>query len=203
MGKEIELKVVGVSPKRAKDRLESINAKFKGHFILQRVTFQGARYGKIKNYQTNTNNDGYHTSWMRVRTDGKKTTLTFKEQYGTGITKRFEYEVEVSDFAITVKMLKRMLPNTSYNYMVTTRDIYERGDITFTIDKWPHLPYQVEIEGPSEKKVNDAYNKLKIGGKIAPNIAVSDEEYYKLHGVNYKKLIAEYDTKLNKLLSNQ
>ena len=201
MGKEIELKVIGINPKKTKERLKTINARFKGHFVLQRVTFQGSRSGEIKDYKSNASNEEYYTSWIRVRTNGKKTTLTLKEQYGTGIAKRFEYEVEVSDFATTVKILKKSMPEASYNYMVTTRDVYELGDIIFTIDKWPYLPYQIEIEGTTERKVKAAYNKLKPNGKITPNLAVSDEEYYRLNGINYKKLIAEYDAKLNKLLS--
>lgn len=200
MGKEIELKIIGIKPSEAKERLNSINAEFKGHFLLQRVTFQGARSGKINDYTKRKHNDKYHTSWVRVRTDGKKTTLTYKEQRGTGITKRSEYEVEVGNFIETVKILRKAMPNASYNYMVTSREIYVLGKITFTIDKWPLLPYQMEIEGPSEKLVRHAYKELGIKGKLAPSLAVSDEEYYKLHGINYKELISKYNSKLEKLL---
>ena len=153
MGSEIELKIVGINPNNAKKRLAAINARFKGSYVLQRVTFQGTRSGRIKDYKSNTANDSYYTSWIRVRTDGKRTTLTLKEQRGTGITKRSEYEVEVSDFATMVKILTKMIPDAYRNYMITTRDVYELGDVTITIDKWPYLPYQLEIEGPTEKKI--------------------------------------------------
>ncbi len=200
MGSEIELKIVGINPNNAKKRLAAINARFKGSYVLQRVTFQGTRSGRIKDYKSNTANDSYYTSWIRVRTDGKRTTLTLKEQRGTGITKRSEYEVEVSDFATMVKILTKMIPDAYRNYMITTRDVYELGDVTITIDKWPYLPYQLEIEGPTEKKIRGVYDRLKISGKIAPSIAISDEEYYKLHNVDYKKLVSNYNARLNRLL---
>ena len=201
MAKEIELKIVDINRNEAKKRLEAVNARFKGHFVLQRVTFQGTRSGRIKDYTSSTVNDVYHTSWIRVRTDGKKTTLTLKEQKGTGIKKRYEYEVEVSNFATTVKILTRIMPDSSRSYMVTKRDVYESGDVTITIDKWPYLPYQLEIEGPTEKKVRSTYDKLKIRGKIVPSIAVSDEEYYKLQGIDYKKLVSRNNARLDRLLS--
>lgn len=200
MGSEIELKIVGINPNNAKKRLAAINARFKGSYVLQRVTFQGTRSGRIKDYKSNTANDSYYTSWIRVRTDGKRTTLTLKEQRGTGITKRSEYEVEVSDFATTVKILTKMIPDAYRNYMITTRDVYELGDVTITIDKWPYLPYQLEIEGSTEKKIREVYDRLKISGKIAPSIAISDEEYYKLHNIDYKKLVSDYNARLNRLL---
>ena len=137
MAKEIELKIVGIKPNEAKKRLEAVNAVFKGHFVLQRVTFQGAMSGQIKDYDSDNSNEDYHTSWIRVRTDGKKTTLTLKEQQGTGIKKRYEYEIEVSDFTTTVKILTRIMPGSSRSYIVTTRDVYELGDVMVTIDKWP------------------------------------------------------------------
>ena len=67
----IELKIVGINPNNAKKRLAAINARFKGSYVLQRVTFQGTRSGRIKDYKSNTANDSYYTSWIRVRTDVK------------------------------------------------------------------------------------------------------------------------------------
>jgi hypothetical protein len=150
--------------------------------------------------------ENYYTSWMRVRTDGKRNTLTLKEQHGTGAGKRNEYEIEVNSFMGAVKILTKVMPSSKFDYIERQREqyVYEPLGIEISIDKWPEIPYKMEIEGKSEDELRKFYDSLKLKkGSISRNIAVSDEEFYRLFGIDYVKLKAEYKAKIEKMLDDE
>lgn len=198
--REIELLIVGINREEVSRKLKALRAKYHGKKNLKRVTFQLARSGAIKDTKSFSKNDSYHTSWIRVRTDGRRATLTLKEQRGTGMSKRKEYETEVGDFASAVRILRMALPGSEYIYAENSRETYTLDNAEITINKWPYLPYTLEIEGSSERLFNSVYKKLGIREKPSPNLAVSDREFYKLYGIDYGKIERMNKQKLDRLL---
>ncbi|MGC9132772.1 MAG: hypothetical protein ACP5HJ_04040, partial [Candidatus Micrarchaeia archaeon] len=90
-----------------------------------------------------------------------------------------------------------------YNYIEKSRIHYlsEENNINVVIDKWPKLPYKMEIEGPSEEEIKKFYKKLNLkSGKLMPNIAVSDEDFYKMFNIDYKEIMKEYNEKFKRML---
>ena len=202
MPKEIELTVYGIDREEVIKKLEECKAVFVGKYHFKTVNFQLETKGTIKSLEASKEDEKYYTAWVRVRTDGKRTTLTFKEQYGTTILKRNEYEVEVSDFLKTVKIIMKLIPNARYNYTESEREEYKLGEVTIDINKRPYLPYSIEIEGPTQELVMETYKKLDIKKKPMKSIAIPDEEFYKLFGVDYKIVSKEYKEKLEKMLAD-
>jgi len=202
MPKEIELTVYDIDKEEVIKKLEKCKAIFVGKYHFKTVNFQLETKGIIKSHEANKEDEKYYTAWVRVRTDGKRTTLTFKEQYGTTILKRNEYEAEVSDFLKTVKIIIKLLPNAQYNYTESEREEYKLGKVTIDINKRPYLPYSIEIEGPTQESVMETYKKLGIKKEPMKSIAVPDEEFYKLFGVDYKIVSKEYKEKLEKMLAD-
>ncbi|MGC8496343.1 MAG: CYTH domain-containing protein [Candidatus Micrarchaeia archaeon] len=195
MAKEIELPIYGVDPEYVRARLGLIGAKLVGKHQFRRVNFQ------VKKPAEDASGE-YHTKWIRVRTDGKKSTITLKEQNGKGIGGRLEYEVEVSDFEQAVKIVHRLMPDAEYDYFENYREEYALGEFTIELDKFPMLEYSMEIEGPSEESVKELYRKMDIKGAIEGNKSIPTEEYYRIHGFDYSKLQESYAEKIASLLSD-
>ncbi|ASI13763.1 CYTH-like superfamily phosphatase [Candidatus Mancarchaeum acidiphilum] len=193
---EIEISVTNINLEEAKERLQELEANYVGTYNYKILNIEIENRGNIESEE-------YYTKWARVRSDGKKTTLTLKEQYGTDINKRLEYEVETSDFITTAKIILKMLPDAKYSYIEKSRIDYryKENNLDIVIDKWPKLPYKMEVEGPSEESIKEFYKRLNLkSGTLAPSIAVSNEEYYKMFNIDYKEMINEYNEKFEKML---
>jgi adenylate cyclase class 2 len=196
MPHEIEINVVDIDLEEAIKRLQELGLKHVGDYDYKILNIEVKNEGFV-------GEANYYTCWARVRSDGNRTTLTLKEQYGTDINKRIEYEVETSDFVTTAKIIIKMLPDAKYNYIEKSRIHYlsEENNINVVIDKWPKLPYKMEIEGPSEEEIKKFYKKLNLkSGKLMPNIAVSDEDFYKMFNIDYKEIMKEYNEKFKRML---
>ena len=100
--------------------------------------------------------------WLRLRTNGEKVTLTIKKlenKFSIGGTK--ELEIEVSDFE-KANMILNELGYRYRNYQENRRITYILNEVEIDIDFWPMIPPYVEIEGKSEKKVNEIIELLKL-----------------------------------------
>ena len=195
MAKEIELPIYGVNPEIARERLASVGAKLVGRHQFRRVNFQVRK-------PIEDASKGYYTKWIRVRTDGAKSTITLKEQKGKGIEGRLEYEVEVSDFEQAVKIVHRLMPEAEFDYFENYREEYSLGEFTIELDKFPMLEYSMEIEGPSEETVNELYARINVGGSIEGNKSIPTDEYYRIHGADYSKLQESYSDIIASLLAD-
>ncbi len=195
MAKEIELPVYGVDPDEVRKRIIEMGAKLLGKHQFRRFNFQ------IKEPLKGSSNE-YYTKWIRVRTDGSKSTVTLKEQKGKGIEGRLEYEVEVSDFEKAAEIVHRLIPHASVDYFENYREEYSLGEFTVEIDKFPMLEYSMEIEGPSKEGVESLYAKMEVKGEIEANKSVPTEEYYRMHGKDYSKLQEGYSKIISALLGS-
>ena len=120
--------------------------------------------------------------FIRLRTDGKKTTLTYKRRLGSSLANTEEIEVEVKDFDAAAKILSQIIPNPLYQESKRTSYLLEGVEIS--IDEWPKLPPILEIEADSEEKIKDVIKKLSIKGRELGNIGW--EKVYFLYGMDLR-----------------
>lgn len=99
--------------------------------------------------------------WIRLRTDGFKTTLAIKEYQSAEIGGTKEIEIEVSDIEKTDEILNQ-LGYFKRSIQENKRIRYMLNDVEIDIDTWPHLNTYVEFEGKSKKSVLDLLRFLKI-----------------------------------------
>lgn len=102
-------------------------------------------------------------SFLRIRDEGDKTTLTFKRKLqpdeATTINSTHELETTVGDFDTTLKIFSE----AGWDYTTfqeSRRETWRLGDVEIVIDEWPWLQPMVEIEADSEEKVRQTAAEL-------------------------------------------
>jgi adenylate cyclase class 2 len=186
MGRESEIEILDVRRDEVVRRLRELRAKHEGVHKFRRMEFliEGDSHGRH--------------SWVRVRTDGKETTITLKETRGrSGFSSMKEYEVEVSDFEEALRIMGR-LSGTKPLYFENERDAYRLGDAQVTIDKWPGIPEFVEIEAPTMGRVREVYKKLGIGGTLIGNEPI--HKTYERYGLEFRATMSKNEPKLRRIL---
>jgi len=168
---EYEGKILEIDVDKVKKNLELAGAKFLGEFLQRRYVFDTIPYDQNK--------------WIRLRTNGEKTTLAVKEISNDSIEGTHEWEVVVSDFNVTFEILKKIgvSPN---RYEENKRVDYLLDSCSVSIDSWPEIPTYLEIEGENKEAVEACAKKLKL-------------EVYELTGLNTKGVYKKYGIDLDKL----
>lgn len=105
-------------------------------------------------------------SWIRVRDEGDKVTLTYKTSVEHSFGGATEIEVEVSDYQKTIDIFvaSGLTVTTSQE---TKRETWKLGDVEIVLDVWPWLEPFIEIEAPSEELVKQTAEKLGLNWKDA------------------------------------
>jgi adenylate cyclase class 2 len=121
-------------------------------------------------------------SWLRLRTDGERTTLTLKRATGdtTNIESIRELGVGVSDFESTQGLLEE-LGLKPVRYQENYREEWRLDDVIYDLDEWPGLAPFLEIEGPDPDSVNLAAKTLGLDFSTATFGSV-DELYLQQRG---------------------
>jgi len=90
--------------------------------------------------------------WVRVRDEGGKITLSYKQMNDRGVHGTKEINVTVDDFEKTCQLLLALgLAQTSYQE--TKRESWKLGQTEIELDEWPWLEPLAEIEAASEQKL--------------------------------------------------
>lgn len=122
--------------------------------------------------------------WLRLREQGAKTLLTYKQVNDTngasGIDSILEAEAEVADFHATQHLLEAM-GFTTLHYQENYREEWQLDDVTYDLDTWPDLPTYLEVEGPDEAAVRAAAAMLDLDYTTATFGSV-DEVYLNVLG---------------------
>ncbi len=147
MKTEYEVRVLDIDKDKLILKLESLNAKKAGEYNQKRYVYDVIPKDDKK--------------WIRLRTDGKETTLTFKHAKSDKIDGTKEAEVIVSDLETTNEILNQM-GYFSRSYQENNRIRYILDDVELDIDSWPMIPTYLEIEGKDEKSVLDMIEKLGL-----------------------------------------
>lgn len=133
---EVEARKLEINKEELLSKLESLGAIKKGEYFQKRYVYDVIEVKSGK--------------WIRLRTNGKNTTLTVKEVISNKIDGTKEIEVEVEDFEKTNELLNEM---GFYHraYQENKRIMYVLNDVEIDIDSWPLIPTYVEFEGKEEK----------------------------------------------------
>ena len=120
-------------------------------------------------------------AWVRLRTDGKKTTVTYKSYEANAITGMKEVEVVVDDFDTAHALLVAMgLKEVSYQE--NRRQRYILGETEVSIDEWPLIPVYMEIESATSEGVEKYLNLLRQDGQETTSEPTS--YVYKKYGID-------------------
>lgn len=126
--------------------------------------------------------------WVRLRTNGKETTLTIKEIQSLRIDGTKELEITVSDFDKTNEVLNKLgyKPRT---FQENFRVEYSLNGVSIDLDKWPMIPAYMEIEGASE---NDVYMIMETLGIEKEEITSKDVD--SIYKDNYGIILDDIET---------
>ena len=171
MNTEFEVKILGINVNKIISKLNSLGARKIGEKQQRRFVYDFTP--KKKN------------SWLRLRTDGQKTTLTLKEIKNHKIDGTKELEISVDNFDATNLLLKKLgyIPK---GYQENKRISYTLKDVEIEIDFWPHIPAYLEIEGKSVKDVEKIIKLL--GFTLAQTTSINTEKVYKKYGIDLSSI---------------
>ena len=171
MNTEYEVKILEIDKNDFIKRLEQLGAKKEEYFFQRRnvYDFNPAIKGK----------------WIRLRTNGRESTLTIKNIISPLIDGTKEIEIVVSDF----DKCKYILNELGYHpkgYQENKRTRYYLDGVEIDIDTWPMIPTYVEIEGNSEEKVMTLIRKLGYNEDEITTLDV--DSIYKKYGYNLDEI---------------
>jgi len=165
---EIEVKFLDIDVKNIEKKLLRLGAKKVAIKNFKRVVFDFPGWPMDKRYE-----------WLRLRTDGKETTLTFKRmQIGKRID---EYEVGVSNFDKTRELLHQ-LGLIEKRYQENKRVLYNLDGVEVDIDYYPLIPAYLEVEAPTKKKLKSAIEKL--GFNVKDGKIFSAKQVFEIYGID-------------------
>ncbi len=151
--KEVEVKILEINRKEIEEKLINLGAK---------KIFDGDIHDfRLDNAQKQIRSCG---QLLRIRTEGKKTLLTFKEKSGENtVLSTHELEVVVSDFD-TIKELLSNLGFTAFASLKKHRTSYEHNGLHYEFDRYieehAFVPEYLEIEGHDTEEVFAAARTL-------------------------------------------
>jgi adenylate cyclase class 2 len=98
-------------------------------------------------------------AFVRVRDEGDKVTLTYKQVDEDSLTGAKEIEVIVSNFEDTVALFEQA--GLGYkSFQESRRETWQLDSVEVVLDEWPWLNPYVEIEGSSEADVKRVATEL-------------------------------------------
>ena len=152
MHTEIEERILEIDKDAVIKRLEELGAVKAGEWHQKRYVYD---------FMPKRENE-----WIRLRTNGKETTLTYKNVESNNINGTKELEIVVSDFEETNQMLY-ILGYTPKAFQENKRIRYYLDHMEIDIDTWPMIPTYVELEGGTEEEIKKIEKELGINeGKI-------------------------------------
>ena len=167
MATEFEAKILDIDVDSIIIKLNSLGAKK----ILERDM---RRYV----YDFNPKRDD---SWIRLRDDGEKCTLTIKEIHDDSVSGTEETEIIVSSFNDTNILLGK-LGYSPKGYQENKRISYSLEGTAIEIDFWPLIPPYIEVEAESSKKVKETLEKL--GFSIEQSTSQNTTKVYARYGID-------------------
>lgn len=159
MNKEYETKVIHINKEEIIKKLKDLGAKKTKDALMRRWVFDWVDKDPEK-----------VNEWIRLRDEGDKTTITYKNKTEDADTK--EIEVEVNNFNDAALLLQQ-IPFKRKFYQENKRIVYELNEIEFMIDTWPGLKPHLEVEGKSKEKMIEGLTLLNLNGKEKGDISVN------------------------------
>ena len=171
MDKEIEIRLLDIDKESFIKQILSLGASKDSEFLQRRYTYDFNPVAKNK--------------WIRLRTNGIKTTLTIKNVESSNIDGTKEVEIEVSDFDTANEILKE-LGYFPRGIQENKRIKYDLNGVEVDIDTWPMIPTYLEIEGTSEEEVYNTLDLLGIPKEKSTSLDVQGI-YKEIYGIDLDK----------------
>jgi len=151
MQTEIEAKWLNINLDEMRDRLKVAGA----------VLANSERLMVRRTYDYEDNRLNNINGWIRVRDEGKKTTLSYKQLNDRTLNGTKEVCVLVDDFDTACRFLDA-IGMRSKSYIETKRESWKFGDVEIELDTWPWIPSFVEIEASNENELKNVAEKLGL-----------------------------------------
>ncbi len=185
MKPEIEVKFLDANHDALRAKLKELGAE----------CVQPMRLTKRKNYDFADGRlaAGRH-GWVRLRDEGDKVTLAYKQLDDRSVDGMKEAQVTVDSFEAAEAILTAIGLDAK-NYQETKRESWKLGDVEIELDEWPWLKPFVELEGHDEASLkelaaklglnweNVQYGSVEIGYRA--EYGVSDKEFNTLTAVTF------------------
>ena len=175
MKTEYEIRVLEIEKESIVKKLESLGAIQKGEYNQKRYVYD------LKPIQI--------AKWIRLRTNGIETTLTYKDIESNTIGGTKEVEFKADSFEVANEFLNKIgfMPR---NYQENKRIQYTLDNVEIDIDTWPMIPTYLEIEGNSEEEVNNMVKKLGLSNLKITTLNCDDiyREFYNIDISKIEKL---------------
>lgn len=171
MATEMELKVTDINKDEVIKRLKKLGAKYVGAYKFRRLISMPKEGSEDE-------------SWFRIRTDGKVHVVTFKQKHGNKLAQQ-KYEMRIDD----IRKYVQMFMGAPYKllYFENKRIEYNLEGNKITIDKWPRLPWSLEIEGNSKSEIDEIFKHLDLkNGKLLGNM--SGRKGYEFYNLDYEEV---------------
>lgn len=148
MKNEIEAKFLSINKDIIRNKLKKAGFELKiPEYLMRRKTFDFSLVAPGRN------------KWGRVRQEFDKVTMTIKEIYDSGINDTYEVELVVNDFDTATAFFEVCgIPVKAFQENL--RELWIRHGVEITIDTWPGLNPFIEIEGASERIVQEVSYEL-------------------------------------------
>jgi len=147
MHTEYEVKVLEIDSEEFIKIIEKLGGTKVGEFNYRRYVYDF--------------NPKRNDEWIRLRTDGNNTTLTYKNITNDKFDGTKELEIAVDDFDITNEMLE-VLGYKHKGYQENKRIRYMLDNVEIDFDSWPMIPTYMEIEGKNNDEIEATIKKLGI-----------------------------------------
>lgn len=171
MHTEYEVRVLEVNVEDIERKLKEVGASFEWDLLQRRYVYDFIPKVDSK--------------WIRLRTNGEKTTLTIKNLVTSEIDGTQELEIVVDDFD-RCNLILQELGYEARNYQENRRIQYTLNGVEIDIDSWPMIPTYLEIEGPSEESV---YETLSLLGYSREEATTRDVDgVYSDYGIQIKNI---------------
>lgn len=152
MQTEIEVKFLDIDFDVIRERLKNLGAVCEQPMrMMCRVVLD------YPDRRMQTKKDG----WVRVRDEGDKVTLTFKQTTEHEFGGAKELEVVVSSYDDTIAIFKK-IGLVVHTDQETKRETWKIDGVEVVLDEWPWLNPFIEIEGPTKEQVKDIASKLEL-----------------------------------------
>lgn len=152
MQTEIEAKFLDVSHDAIRERLKKLGAKREHQMRLMRrknFDFPDKKLEKEK------------VGWVRVRDEGDKTTLAYKQLDDRGLHGTKEVSLVVNSFEDTCVFLEN-IGLVQQSYQETRRESWTLDGCEIELDEWPWIKPFLEIEAPDENMLKSTAKKLEL-----------------------------------------
>ena len=172
MKTEYEIRVLEINKEEIVNKLKKLGAIIKGNFKQKRYVYdlKPAENGK----------------WIRLRTNGKVTTLTYKDIVSNTIDGTKEVEFEVEDFDKANEFLEK-IGFINRSYQENERIQFILNNVEIDIDSWPMIPTYMEIEGKSEEEVLNMKKVLNIDESNVTTLNC-DDIYRQIYKIDISKI---------------